>query len=64
MNIIVLFDNDDNMTGQNGAKAIEEECSRYYNVSAIVPPKNDIGDMSVKEIQDVLIPQIKRFTYE
>ncbi len=64
LSIIVILDNDENGAGQKGAQSIKTKCERIYNINVITPSKNDIGDMSVEEIKQEIIPQIKVKTNE
>jgi 5S rRNA maturation endonuclease (ribonuclease M5) len=57
MSLIVILDPDE--AGQEGVKKIRQKCSRTYNISTISLSNKDIADMSVEEVQDLIIPQIE-----
>jgi len=54
MTIIIAMDNDD--AGQKCAVEVDKACSNTYNIYNFVPTKNDLGDMSVQEIRDTILP--------
>jgi len=56
-NIVVIADNDD--AGHACAKDVVERLQFLFNVYAVNPPKNDIGDMTVSEIDSIIKPKIQ-----
>ena len=59
LSLVIIMDNDDNNAGQKAAEQIKKQCERIYNIHIIQTIKNDIGDMSVKEIKEEIILFIK-----
>jgi 5S rRNA maturation endonuclease (ribonuclease M5) len=57
MNIITIMDNDP--AGQEAAKQISEKCGRIYNIKHINIQCNDLGDMTVADILNTIVPQIQ-----
>lgn len=60
MNIITIMDND--QAGAAAAKNIEEKCCRTYNIKHIKLTANDIAEMSVKDIQEYIVPQLQGYS--
>jgi 5S rRNA maturation endonuclease (ribonuclease M5) len=59
MTIITIMDNDD--AGKKAAEQIFAKCSRTYNVKHInLIDYADIGEMSVEQIQQQILPQIEK----
>jgi 5S rRNA maturation endonuclease (ribonuclease M5) len=56
MNIILLMDNDD--AGQKAVKQITDKCKKIYRIYNPTFSKSDVGEMSIEEIQSILLPQI------
>lgn len=56
-NIVVMADNDD--AGNACAKDIVERLKYLFNIYTVKLPKNDIGDMSIEEINTIIKPQIE-----
>lgn len=57
MTIYVLMDNDD--AGKKASNKIYEKCSRTYNVYNIDIDHPDVAEMTVDEIKEIIIPQIR-----
>ena len=60
LTIILIMDNDDNQTGQEGAKKIKEQCEKTYRVYTLDISKNDIGEMSTNEVTEDIKPWIDK----
>jgi hypothetical protein len=58
LNLIVIADNDS--AGQEAAERIKDKCRNLYRVYNIVPSKNDLGDMTVMEINQEIKPQVQK----
>jgi 5S rRNA maturation endonuclease (ribonuclease M5) len=56
MNIILLMDNDD--AGQKACKQITEKCKKIYRIYSPTFDGPDVGELSVDEIKNSIIPQI------
>lgn len=56
MTIITIMDNDE--AGQNAANSISSKCKNTYNIINISIEKNDIGDMTMEEINTIIKPYI------
>lgn len=56
MQLIVITDNDD--AGESARVQIDKKCSKIYNIKHIRISKNDIGDMSIEEINREIKPNI------
>lgn len=56
-NIVIMADNDD--AGNACAKDIVERLKYLFNIYIVKLPKNDIGDMSIEEINTIIKPQIE-----
>lgn len=56
-NLVCLTDKDE--AGLEAREIITNKCSRMFNVHHIDLPKKDVGDMSVKELQNFLLPIVK-----
>lgn len=52
LSLILIMDND--KAGKIAAEKITQQCEKIYNVITITPPANDIGEMNIKDIQDLL----------
>jgi 5S rRNA maturation endonuclease (ribonuclease M5) len=57
MTIYVLMDNDE--AGKKASNKIYEKCNRTYNVYNIDIDHPDVAEMTVDEIKEIIIPQIK-----
>jgi len=64
LKLIIIFDNDGHQAGLKGARLIEEQCQMLYYTHVLMPPSkyNDIGDMSIANIQHELLPSINKLT--
>ena len=60
LNIIIIMDNDTNNSGQAAAKRIAKQLGHTYNISTYFTKKNDIGSMSVEEVQSDILPFVRR----
>lgn len=49
--LIISTDNDD--SGREAAKKIEEQTNRYFNIKVIQPIKKDWGEHSVEEVKEI-----------
>lgn len=58
MCLITLLDND--KAGQNAAKKIQKDLQEIYYVYNVIPPLNDVAEMSQEDIQQRILPEIKR----
>jgi 5S rRNA maturation endonuclease (ribonuclease M5) len=56
-NVIIMSDND--KAGDACKKDIHERLKLLFNIYTVELPKNDIGDMSVNEVNEVIKPQIQ-----
>jgi hypothetical protein len=54
MSIIIIMDNDE--AGLRCSKEIAQVCKNTYKIYTFVPPQNDIGDMTVEEVQNTILP--------
>ena len=60
LNIIVLLDTDE--AGIKGREKIKQKCGDLYNLHfPEIKSSKDVGEMSVEEIQELLVPQINEF---
>lgn len=58
LNIIVIGDNDD--AGRGMCDDVRMKCERTYRIFCAIPEgKNDIGDMSVEEVKEKIVPIIE-----
>lgn len=60
--IILLKDNDE--AGETGMKKIMENAGHLFHIVAPDYEANDIGDLTIEEIQETIVPKIKEHTYE
>lgn len=58
MTLIIGMDNDD--PGHKAAESIISKCHKIYNIHKLIISKNDIGEMSVDEIKQEILPQINK----
>lgn len=56
MNIILLMDNDE--AGRKATKQITDKCKKIYRIYSPTFSGPDIGELSVQEIKETIIPQI------
>lgn len=54
LHLIIATDNDE--AGQKSRSTIERKCNRLFNIHHIYLEKNDIGDMTVSEVQEKFEP--------
>ena len=59
LNIVIMTDNDD--AGNKCREEMKEKLSYSFNIFDVVTPTNDIGDMSVAQINELIKPQMKGF---
>ena len=57
LNVVIITDNDD--AGNNARKEIHEKLKLTCNIYDVITPANDVGDMSVEEINKIIKPQLK-----
>lgn len=55
--IVVITDNDE--AGHKCRKKINEDLKTRYNIINIIPPKNDVGEMTHDDIHNIIKPQMK-----
>lgn len=58
-NIITIMDNDD--AGNIARDQIYKVCTKTHNIIHIIPKKNDLGEMSVDEVLQEIVPGIKDY---
>ena len=58
LSLVLLMDNDD--AGQRASAKIKDTCEKLYAIYQPKIIKNDIGDMSIKEIRDFIIPTLNQ----
>lgn len=59
MNIVLLTDSDE--AGQKGRKSIRKKCERVFNIVEVELPTKDVGELTVKEIEENIKPKIKDY---
>jgi len=59
MTIITIMDNDD--AGKKAAQQIRSKCEKTYNIINIDISSQDVADMTLDEINQQIIPQIKDY---
>lgn len=57
LNLIILTDYDE--AGEKAASQIMKKCGRRFNYYRPTISKKDVGDMSIKEIKEELLPQLE-----
>ena len=57
--LIVIMDNDENKAGQKAAINITKKCESIYNVHKIDTEQEDVGEMTVEQIREEILPIIK-----
>lgn len=60
MNLIIAMDNDE--PGHKAAESIVSKCNKIYNIHKLVISTNDIGSMSVDQINKEIKPQLQKYT--
>lgn len=58
LSLILLMDNDD--AGQRAIQAIKEQCNNTYYIHTLNFQCNDVGEMSIEQINNELRPQIDK----
>jgi len=58
-NIILALDGDE--AGQRGIKSILDKYSKIFNIIQITMPSNDIGDLTIDEVNEMIKPQIQGY---
>ena len=58
-NIVLALDND--KAGRQGRDKIIKKYGKMFNIKIVSFSKKDIGDLTVDEIQEEIIPQIKKY---
>lgn len=56
MNLVIITDNDE--AGESARQQIEKKCSKIYNIQHIRVSKNDIGDMTIDEINNEITSKL------
>lgn len=56
MTLIIAMDNDE--PGHKAAESIKSKCHKIYNITKLSINHNDIGEMSVDNIKNEILPQI------
>jgi len=64
LSLVVVFDNDDNQSGQNAMKKIQAQLSRLYRLYFPTIAQNDVGDMRIDEITSDILPYINKIKKE
>lgn len=59
MNLIVAMDNDE--PGHKAAESIIAKCNKIYNTYKLKISTNDIGSMSIKDIDEQIKPQLQKY---
>ena len=57
MSIYVLMDNDE--AGKKASEKIYEKCHKTYNIYNIDIDHPDVAEMSVEEVKEIIVPQIR-----
>mgnify|MGYP003642920946 FL=1 len=57
LNIVILTDNDE--SGEKARSLIKEKSDRLFNIFEPTIENNDVGDMTIQEINDILKPQLQ-----
>jgi len=57
LNIVIMTDNDE--AGNNCREEMKEKLKYSFNIFDVITPTNDIGDMSVAQIDELIKPQMK-----
>jgi hypothetical protein len=58
MSLLILLDNDD--AGRLGSQQIYDKCYRTYNIKSINIPTNDVAEMSIDQIQNIILPEMDK----
>ena len=57
LNVVIMTDNDE--AGNNCREEMKEKLRYSFNIFDVITPTNDIGDMSVAQINELIKPQMK-----
>lgn len=57
LNVVIMTDNDE--TGSKCREEIKEKLKYSFNIFDVITPTNDIGDMTIEEIDEIIKPQMK-----
>lgn len=57
LNVVIITDNDE--AGNDARKEIHEKLKLSFNIYDVITPENDIGDMSIEQINEIIKPQLK-----
>lgn len=60
LSIITIMDNDD--AGRKATENIKKKCNKTYNIKTIEISYEDIGSMSVDQVEQTILPQIQSFS--
>jgi 5S rRNA maturation endonuclease (ribonuclease M5) len=61
MSLLILTDEDE--AGLRARKKIETKCKRSYNCIFLDLPKEDVGDMTVNQIQRLILPVLEKVSW-
>jgi DNA primase len=59
MNLVIATDNDE--PGNKAAEMIASKCNKIYNTYRLKIDYPDIGEMSVDQVKDTILPQISKY---
>ncbi len=62
--LILIMDNDENKAGQKAATRITKKCNSIYNVHKVDIEQEDVGEMTVGQIQEKISPIIRKVESE
>ena len=57
LNVVIMTDSDD--AGQRCRDEIKEKLQYSFNIYDVITPSNDIGDMTIEQINEIIKPQMK-----
>ena len=60
LSLVTIMDNDD--AGRKATETIKKKCHKTYNIKTIEISYDDIGSMSVDQVQQIILPQIQSFS--
>ncbi len=58
MNLFILTDND--QPGVEARDRIVKRCERYYNLYFMDLPAGDVGEMSVEQVKEIILPEVEK----
>lgn len=58
MNLFILTDNDP--PGMDARDRIIKRCERYYNLHFFDLPAEDVGEMTVEQVQSIILPELEK----